>query len=175
MRGGRGWHGGISMNDEKDGIVEKACTVWSALGRELRLCLEITKVIRTITESTVQRNFCYSQWKHKDILWMNYFQCTEKVDGYPLDCKYRFKRLRTFVTWNFQSAIHRKNDRNQIDVPWHFPISRCSSILIFLVLFPFINSQPKYQHNKLLTLAFSKYRGWKKSLLRYYISRNYLR
>ena len=113
--------------------------------------------------------------KRKDILWMNYFQCTEKVDGYPLDCKYRFKRLRTFVTWNFQSAIHRKNDRNQIDVPWHFPISRCSSILIFLVLFPFINSQPKYQHNKLLTLAFSKYRGWKKSLLRYYISRNYQR
>ena len=124
---------------------------------------------------TVQRNFCYSQCKHKDILWMNYFQCTDKVDGYPLDCKYRFKRLRTFVTWNFQSAIHRKNDRNQIDVPWHFPISRCSRILIFSVLFPFINSQPKYQHNKLLTLAFSKYRGWKKSLLRYYVSRNYLR
>ena len=23
---------------------------------------------------------------------MNYFQCTEKVDGYPLDCKYTFKR-----------------------------------------------------------------------------------
>ena len=107
MRGGRGWHGGISMNDEKDGIVEKACTVWSALGWELRLCPEITKVIRTITESTVQRNFCYSQCKHKGILWKNYFQCTEKVDGYPLDCKYRFKRLRTFVTWNFQSAISR--------------------------------------------------------------------
>ena len=70
--------------------------------------------------------------------------------------------------------MHRKNDRNQIDVPWHFPISRCSSILIFLVLFPFINSQPKYQHNKLLTLAFSKYRGWKKSFLIYYIFRNYL-
>ena len=52
VRGGRGWHGGIGMmNDEKDGMVEKACTVWSALGRELRLCLEITKVIRTITES----------------------------------------------------------------------------------------------------------------------------
>ena len=56
MRGGRGWHGGISMNDEKDGIVEKACTVWSALGRELRLCLEITKVIRTITESIWRRS-----------------------------------------------------------------------------------------------------------------------
>ena len=58
MRGGRGWHGhgGISMNDEKDGIVEKACTVWSALGRELRLCLEITKVIRTITESMWRRS-----------------------------------------------------------------------------------------------------------------------
>ena len=125
--------------------------------------------IHVPTFGWVQRNFCYSQCKHKGILWKNYFQCTEKVDGYPLDCKYRFKRLRTFVTWNFQSAIHRKNDRNQIDVPWHFPISRCSSILIFLVLFPFINSQPKYQHNKLLTLAFSKYRGWKKSFLRYYI------
>ena len=47
---------------------------------------------------TVQRNFCYSQCKHKDILWMNYFQCTEKVDGYPLDCKFTFKRLETFVT-----------------------------------------------------------------------------
>ena len=51
--------------------------------------------------ATVQRNFCYSQCKHKDILhflWMNYFQCTEKVDGYPLDCKFTFKRLDTFVT-----------------------------------------------------------------------------
>ena len=38
------------------------------------------------------------QCKHKDILWMNYFQCTEKVDGYPLDCKFTFKRLETFVT-----------------------------------------------------------------------------
>ena len=47
VRGGRGWHGGISMNDEKDGILEKACTVWNALGQELRLCLEITKIIRT--------------------------------------------------------------------------------------------------------------------------------
>ena len=28
LRGGRGWHGGIGMmNDEKDGMVEKACTV----------------------------------------------------------------------------------------------------------------------------------------------------
>ena len=52
MRGGRGWHGGIGMmNDEKDGMMEKARTVWNVLGRELRLCLEITKVIRTITES----------------------------------------------------------------------------------------------------------------------------
>ena len=48
VRGGRGWHGGIGMmNDEKDGMVEKACTVWSTLGQELRLCLEITKIIRT--------------------------------------------------------------------------------------------------------------------------------
>ena len=44
------------MNDEKDGMVEKACTLWSALGRELRLCLEITKVIRTITESMCRRS-----------------------------------------------------------------------------------------------------------------------
>ena len=124
------------------------------------------------------------------ILWMNYFQCTEKVDGYPLDCKFTFKRLETFVTlklpvgnfeirstiWVWRMEIEnvaltffiirgdmcpngfyaQKKDRNQIDVPWHFPISRCSSILIFLVLVPFINSQPKYQHNILLTLAFSK-------------------
>ena len=53
---------------------------------------------RRIHVPTVQRNFCYSQCKHKDILWMNYFQCTEKVDGYPLDCKFTFKRLETFVT-----------------------------------------------------------------------------
>ena len=78
------------------------------------------------------------------------------------------------VTCVQMDFMHMKNDRNQIDVPWHFPISRCSSILIFLVLFPFINSQPKYQHNKLLTLAFSKYRGWKKSVLKFYIFRNYL-
>ena len=29
---------------------------------------------------------------------MNYFQWTEKVDGYPLDCNFTFKRLETFVT-----------------------------------------------------------------------------
>ena len=56
MRGGRGWHGGIGMNNEKDGMMEKAWKVWSALGRELRLCLEITKVIRTITESMCRRS-----------------------------------------------------------------------------------------------------------------------
>ena len=139
-----GWNGGKGMHGVKHS--------WSG----------------TALVPTVQRNFCYSQCKHKDILWMNYFQCTEKVDGYPLDCKFTFKRLETFVTVTCiqMGFMHRKNDRNQIDVPWHFPISRCSSILIFLVLFPFINSQPKYQHNKLLTLAFSKYRGWKKSFLR---------
>ena len=70
---------------------------------------------------------------------MNYFQCTEKVDGYPLDCKFTFKRLETFVTVTCiqMGFMHRKNDRNQIDVPWHFPISRCFSILIFCVLFNF--------------------------------------
>lgn len=41
--------------------------------------------IHVPTFGWVQRNFCYSQCKHKGILWKNYFQCTEKVDGYPLD------------------------------------------------------------------------------------------
>ena len=59
------------------------------------------------------------------------------------------------VTCVQMDFMDRKNDRNQISVPWPFLISPYSKILIFLVLFPFIKSQPKYQNHMFLTLTFS--------------------
>ena len=84
-----GWNGGKGMHGVKHS--------WSGTAIVPR-DNESNSHNHRIHVATVQRNFCYSQCKHKDILWMNYFQCTEKVDGYPLDCKFTFKRLDTFVT-----------------------------------------------------------------------------
>ena len=59
------------------------------------------------------------------------------------------------VTCVQMDFMDRKNDRNQISVPWPFLISPYSKILIFLVLFPFIKSQPKYQNHMSLAFTFS--------------------
>ena len=57
MSSGEGYDGGIGMmNDEKGRMVEKASTGLSALRLELPLFLEITKVIRTLTEPMYQRS-----------------------------------------------------------------------------------------------------------------------
>ena len=70
MRGGRGWHGGIGMiNDEKDGMVEKACIQTSRSPPPLQwfpvlVFLSTRKiVIRARWERMAWRNWYDERWE----------------------------------------------------------------------------------------------------------------